>query len=158
LLRDIDASRVAAEATIALALRESDPTKLKDALIAAGYLPGDRANSVEAAFALRLMRPATKWYAVPGHRRFSDRGKHRGRGRERPDADQRAAIRNQVNQFTVPPESILIRRMHGVVAIVLHNLRAGADWGAIAAEYLHGEPPATAFGQQEAEFFGRRVR
>ena len=45
--------------------------------------------------------------------------------------------------------------MHGIVAIVLQTLRAGADWGAIAAEYLHGEPPATELGRQEAEFFSR---
>ena len=46
--------------------------------------------------------------------------------------------------------------MHGIVAIVLSQLRAGADWGAIAAEYLHGAPPATTLGQAEAEFFARR--
>jgi hypothetical protein len=61
----------------------------------------------------------------------------------------------QVNQFTLPPEAILIRRLHGVVAVVLRQLRAGADWGAIAAEYLHGDPPATALGDAEAEFFSR---
>jgi predicted unusual protein kinase regulating ubiquinone biosynthesis (AarF/ABC1/UbiB family) len=158
LLRDVDPARVAAEATIALAVRDNDPERLKDALIAGGYLPAARADLVETEFAFRLMRRAIKWYAVPGQRRFADGDHHRGRDRERPETDQRAAIKNQVNQFTVPPESILIRRMHGVVAIVLHNLRAGADWGAIAAEYLHGEPPATALGQQEAEFFGRRGR
>jgi len=158
LLRDIDHRRVAAEATIALAVRDNDSAKLKDALIAGGYLPAPRADVVEAAFALRMMRRATKWYAVPGYRRFAD-GHHRHqRDRERPEGDQRSAIKNQVNQFTVPPESILIRRMHGVVAIVLHNLRAGADWGAIAAEYLHGEPPATPLGQQEADFLARRGR
>jgi hypothetical protein len=64
----------------------------------------------------------------------------------------------QVNQFTLPPESILIRRMHGIVAIVLDQLRAGANWGAIAAEYLHGEPPATPLGQAEADFFAGRGR
>jgi hypothetical protein len=42
--------------------------------------------------------------------------------------------------------------MHAIVAIVLVQLRAGADWGAIAAEYLHGEPPATPLGEAEAEF------
>jgi hypothetical protein len=36
------------------------------------------------------------------------------------------------------------------VAIVLGQLRAGADWGAIAAEYLHGAPPATPLGELEA--------
>jgi hypothetical protein len=158
LLRDIDAPRVAAEAAIALAVRDKDPATLKGALVAGGYLPADRADSVDADFALRLMRRATKWYAVPGYRRFSGDDEHRGPDRERPDGEQRAAIRSQVNQFTVPPESILIRRMHGVVAIVLQNLRAGADWGAIAAEYLHGSPPETPLGRAEVDYITRRGR
>ena len=58
-----------------------------------------------------------------------------------------------MNQFTLPPETVLIRRMHGIVGIVLWQLRAGADWGAIAGEYLHGEPPATTLGDAEAAFF-----
>jgi predicted unusual protein kinase regulating ubiquinone biosynthesis (AarF/ABC1/UbiB family) len=158
LLRDVDAGRVAAEAAIALAVRERDAEGLKAALVAAGYLPADRAGSVDAELALRLMRHAIKWYAVPGARRFSVNGEQRGRDRERPDREERAEIKNQVNQFAVPPESILIRRMHGVVAVVLHNLRAGADWGAIAAEYLHGAPPATPLGQAEADALARRGR
>ena len=157
LVREVDAARLGAETMISQAVRANDPTKLKDALITGGYLPGDRADSVQAEFALRMMRQVTKWYAVPGYRRFTEGHEH-GRDRERPDPDQRAAIKNQVNQFTLPPESILIRRMHGLVAIVLQNLRAGADWGAIAAEYLHAEPPTTVLGQLEVEFFRSRGR
>jgi hypothetical protein len=127
-------------------------------LVAGGYLPDVRADSVDARFALRLLRHATRWYAVPGERRFSAEGRRSDRERERPDDERRAAIKTQVNQFTVPPEAILIRRMHGVVAIVLHNLRAGADWGAIAAESLHAGPPATPLGQAEAEFVRQRGR
>ena len=67
-------------------------------------------------------------------------------------------MRMQINQFTLPPEAILIRRMHGIVAVVLGQLRAGADWGAIAAEYLHGEPPSTPLGEAEASFLTRRGR
>jgi hypothetical protein len=104
------------------------------------------------------MRHAFKWYAVPGERRFSTNGERRGRERERPDGEQRAAIKTQINQFTVPPESVLIRRMHALVAIVLYQLRAGADWGAVAAEYLHGAPPATPLGAAEAEFHKQRGR
>ncbi len=156
LLRDIDPARVRAEAAIALAVRAKDATSLKAGLIAGGYLPEDRADAVDASFALRLMRRATKWYAAPGHRRFGEVTDDRGRDRQRPDAAKRDAFKSQVNQFTVPPDSVLIRRMHGVVAIVLQNLRAGADWGAIAAEYLHGDPPATALGRQETEFLARR--
>jgi predicted unusual protein kinase regulating ubiquinone biosynthesis (AarF/ABC1/UbiB family) len=158
LLRDVNADRVAAEAAIALAVRDQDAAGLKDALIVGGYLPADRADMVEAEFALRLMRRAIKWYAVPGQRRFSSGQEHRGHDGERPDSEKRAAIRAQVNQFTVPPESILIRRMHGVVAIVLQNLRASADWGAIAAEHLHGDAPATPLGRAEADFLARRGR
>ena len=160
LIRDIDPSHTAAEAAVALAVRDKDAAELKAALVAAGYLPADRAESVDAELALRLMRPAIKWYSVPGQRRFSAGYEHRGRDRTRDplDSEQRAAIKTQINQFTVPPQSVLIRRMHAIVAFVLQNLRAGADWGAIAAEYLHGAPPASPLGHAEAEFLARRGR
>ncbi len=158
LLRDVDAARVSAERAIALAVRERDAEALKAALVTAGYLPAGRADAVDADFALGLMRMAIKWYAVPGQRRFSPESSGRGRTRDRPDDEERAAMRMQVNQFTLPPESMLIRRMHGIVAVVLTQLRAGADWGAIAAEYLHGDAPATPLGQAEADFFARHGR
>jgi hypothetical protein len=156
LVRSVDVARVAGELAIAIAVSDRDAAAVKAALVAGGYLPAGRADAVDAEFALGLMRIATKWYAVPGERRFSSNHARRGRDRERPDGEQRAAMKTQVNQFTVPPGSILIRRMHGIVAIVLEQLRAGADWGAIAAEYLHGGPPATPLGQSEADFFARR--
>jgi predicted unusual protein kinase regulating ubiquinone biosynthesis (AarF/ABC1/UbiB family) len=158
LLRDIDAGRIAAEAAIASAARDRRAADLKAALIAGGYLPAARADAVDADFALRLMRHAVKWYAVAGERRFSGDNDHRRRDREPADDEQRASVKTQVNQFTVPPETILIRRMHAIVAIVLYNLRAGADWGAIAAEYLHDAPPATPLGQAESDFLAGRGR
>jgi predicted unusual protein kinase regulating ubiquinone biosynthesis (AarF/ABC1/UbiB family) len=158
LLRDVEAARVVHERALALAVRDRDAAVLKAALLAGGYLPASRADAVEADFALGLMRMAINWYAVPGHRRFSPDDARRGRDRGRPDGEQRAATRMQINQFTLPPESILIRRMHGIVAVVLQQLRAGADWGAIAAEYLHGHPPATQLGRVEADFFARQGR
>jgi hypothetical protein len=100
-------------------------------------------------FALSLMQMALKWYAVPGERRFAPNDARPGRDHDRPDSEQRAAMRMQVKQFTVPPESILIGRMHGIVAVVLEQLRADADWGAIAAEYAHGAAPANQLGQGE---------
>ncbi len=158
LLRDVEPGRVLAERRIALAVREQDAGELKEALVAGGYLPATRADAVDAVFALKLMRRATRWYAVPGEHRFAEPHEHRDSREEPPDADARAAFKNQVNQFTVPPDAVLIRRMHGVVAIVLQTLRAGADWGAIAAEYVHGGPATTELGRQEAEFFTRRGR
>jgi predicted unusual protein kinase regulating ubiquinone biosynthesis (AarF/ABC1/UbiB family) len=158
LLRDVEPARILAERGIALAIRAKEPGPLKDALVRGGYVPEARADAVDAEFALKMMRRATSWYAVPSFRRFATDDQQPQSERERPDGEQRAAIRNQVNQFALPPDAVLIRRMHGVVAIVLQNLRAGADWGTIAAEYLHGEPPATDLGRAEAEFFAHRGR
>jgi predicted unusual protein kinase regulating ubiquinone biosynthesis (AarF/ABC1/UbiB family) len=153
LMRYVDAARVAAERAIARAVRDQDAAGLKAVLLTGGYLPASRANAVEAEFALGLMQMATKWYAVPGERRFSPDDARRGRDGGHPDNEQRAAMRMQINQFTLPPETVLIRRMHAIIAVVLQQLRAGPDWGAIAAEYLHGAQPATQLGQAEADFF-----
>jgi predicted unusual protein kinase regulating ubiquinone biosynthesis (AarF/ABC1/UbiB family) len=153
LVRNVDAARVAAERAIARAVRDRDAAAVKAALLAGGYLPASRADAVDADFALGLMRMAVKWYAVPGERRFSPDDARQGRDRGRPGSEQRAAMRVQINQFTLPPEAILIRRMHAIVAVVLQQLGAGADWGAIAAEYLHGEQDATQLGRAEADFF-----
>lgn len=158
LLRDVDVARINEERTIARAVRDRDAPALKAALIAGGYLPAGRADAVDADSALGLMRMAIKWYAAPGERRFTsgDARRRPEREHERSDREQRAELRAQVNQFTLPPDAVLIRRMHGIVAVVLQQLRAGADWGAIAAEYLHRAPPATPLGQAEAAFLARR--
>src|SRR4051812_41818015 len=71
LVREIDAGRVAAEVTIARAVRDEDASGLKAALIAGGYLPTERTEAVDADLTLRLMRHAIKWYAVPGEHRFA---------------------------------------------------------------------------------------
>jgi predicted unusual protein kinase regulating ubiquinone biosynthesis (AarF/ABC1/UbiB family) len=159
LLRDVTPERVDAERAIALSVRDRDAPALKSALVSGGYLPAERADVVDPELALRMMRRATRWYAVPGHRRFGPdddlQGRHHRREhRESDDGQTRANAREQINQFTLPPEAVLIRRMHGIVGIVLWQLRADADWGAIAAEYLHYAPPATPLGDAERAFFG----
>jgi hypothetical protein len=70
-------------------------------------------------------------------------------------AAQRAqfkAVRAEANRFTLPPEAVLVRRMADVVAIVLGQLHAGGDWGAIVGEYLYGDEPTTELGREEADF------
>jgi predicted unusual protein kinase regulating ubiquinone biosynthesis (AarF/ABC1/UbiB family) len=140
LVRDLGAARIDAERAIALAVREDDPQALAAALAAGGYV-----EDADGEVALQMIRPAIGWYAIPGVHALEQR-----RGRER-DPESEAAFREQAGRFTLPPETMLIRRMHALVAIVLSRLRASADWGAIAAEYLHGEPPATPLGEAEAQ-------
>jgi hypothetical protein len=109
---------------------------------------------MDAGLALTMTRAAIRWYAVPGEDALSGPRRERPR-RERgaEDVERQAAFREQAGRFTLPPETMLIRRMHALVAVVLSRLKASADWGAIAAEYLHREPPATPLGRAEAEFF-----
>jgi predicted unusual protein kinase regulating ubiquinone biosynthesis (AarF/ABC1/UbiB family) len=156
LLREVSTTRADAERGIARAVRGEDTAALKSALTAGTYLSADGATQVEDDLAMRMLTRATRWYAVPGVHRFT--GEHRAsrrQEREPMDATRREEVKDQLGQFTLPPETILIRRMHAIVAAVLGQLRAGADWGAIAAEYLYDEPAATPLGEAEAEYFGR---
>ncbi len=155
LLRDVSARRIGAEREIASAVRDQDAGGLEAALVAGGYLPIDDAGATDAEIVLRIMRRATGWYAVPGESRIPAGGPRHARRRDPVDPGRRAAAREQVNRFTLPADAVLIRRMHGIVAMVLGQLRARADWGAIAAEYLHGGPPASELGRSEAELFAR---
>src|SRR4051795_3906086 len=146
LVRDLGAARIDAERAIAAAVRAGDPAGLADALTAGGYVRG--ADGLDAELALAMTRGAIRWYAIPGEDALAERPRAR-----REDPEREAALREQAGRFTLPPETILIRRMHALVAVVLSRLQASADWGAIAAEYLHGDPPATRLGEAEAAFF-----
>jgi hypothetical protein len=56
---------------------------------------------------------------------------------------------------TIPPQALLIRRMEGLVLSTLGELRAGADWHALASEYWSDDaPPSTPLGEQDAAFWG----
>jgi hypothetical protein len=56
--------------------------------------------------------------------------------------------------MSLPPQALLIRRMEGLVLSTLGELRAAADWGALAGEYFGDEPPATPLGELDAAFWG----
>jgi predicted unusual protein kinase regulating ubiquinone biosynthesis (AarF/ABC1/UbiB family) len=157
MVRDVATPRADAERGIAWAVRARDAAALKSALVAGAYLSAEGAQQVDDELALKLIRRATRWYAVPGMRRFSGEREPGRRGREgQPsDAGHEESVKRQVSQFTLPADTILIRRMHMIVHAELGQLRAGADWGAVAAEYLHGEPAATPLGEAEAEYFSR---
>jgi predicted unusual protein kinase regulating ubiquinone biosynthesis (AarF/ABC1/UbiB family) len=164
LLRTVSSERLAAERGIAAAVRDRDAAALESALVSGGYVNAGRTDLGDPELVLRIMRRATRWYAVPGQQRLPGGRDRRGRERRQGGGEREAQAREQVeaqareqlSQLTLPAETALIRRMHAIVSIVLGQLRAGADWGAIAAEYLHGEPPATPLGEAEAAYFARQ--
>ena len=60
-----------------------------------------------------------------------------------------------MRRATLPPERMLATRMEALTLGVLGQLEARANWGAIAREWLYGEPPVTELGREEEGFFDR---
>ena len=58
---------------------------------------------------------------------------------------------------TLPPQALLLRRMEGLLFSVLGELRAGADWGLLAREYIDTAPPSTAIGLQDRAFWSQKA-
>jgi hypothetical protein len=63
----------------------------------------------------------------------------------------------EMRRQTIPPQALLLRRMEGLLFSVLGELRAGADWGTLALEYIADEPPSTELGRVEADWLGARA-
>jgi hypothetical protein len=59
----------------------------------------------------------------------------------------------QMRQQTIPPQALLMRRMEGLVLSTLGEVRASADWHAIAREYYGDAPPSTPLGEAEHAFW-----
>jgi hypothetical protein len=99
---------------------------------------------------LSQIRTAGEWYFTPGFRRLSPG--YIADLMER-SSSPRSDFYEEMRQETVPPQALLIRRMEGLVLAVLGELRAGADWGALAAEYYDGAPASTPLGERDAAFW-----
>jgi hypothetical protein len=56
----------------------------------------------------------------------------------------------------MPPQALLVRRMEGLVFTTLGELRAGADWHALAREFFAGDAPSTALGEADLEHWEAR--
>jgi hypothetical protein len=70
--------------------------------------------------------------------------------------DPRSEYWTLMRQGRVPPEAITGMRMEGLQLGVLAQLEATANWHRIAREWLFGDPPCTALGEEEAPFWARR--
>ncbi len=63
---------------------------------------------------------------------------------------------NAFRHLVMPPDYTVMSRIEVGVASVIAQLRAGARWGAIAAEGLENAAPLTAMGKRERAFFKER--
>jgi hypothetical protein len=145
-IRRMDPAYLEEERALARAVIAGDADAVKASLAELGYLPEPTASSPRTCsdscgwrrVVLRAGLPA----AGPRVRARDDRGGHLAA----------VALLRADAPADGPAEAVLIRRMEGLLFSVLGELRAGADWGALALEYIAGRPPTTELGRIEEQW------
>ena len=70
--------------------------------------------------------------------------------------DPRSEYWDLMRRVNLPRDHVFAQRMAGLTVAVLGQLEATANWHRVIREFLYGDPPQTALGRQEAEFFAGR--
>jgi hypothetical protein len=124
-----------------------------DGLASLGYLPD--AGAFDGDALLEHLAAVGGWMLAEGFRRVTpERVAEILEVGYPPRSPYFAAMR----RMSVPPPTLLLRRMEVQLLALLGDLRAGADWGAIAAEYHSAMPASTALGLEDLAFRERAAR
>ncbi|HSD77539.1 MAG TPA: AarF/ABC1/UbiB kinase family protein [Solirubrobacteraceae bacterium] len=145
LMRKVPAAYLDGERALARAVVERDAHAVHRGLAHLGYLPDP--DGFDPQLVLDQLHTAGEWYFTPGFRRLDPAYV---RNAVEVGSSPRSPYFEQMRRQTVPPEALLIRRMEGLLFAVLGELRAGADWSAMAQEYIADAPPSTELGRIEA--------
>jgi len=70
--------------------------------------------------------------------------------------DPRSEYYDLMRRESLPADELMGRRMEIGVVAVLGQLRAKRNWHRIMREWIYADPPATALGEQEWEYFEER--
>jgi predicted unusual protein kinase regulating ubiquinone biosynthesis (AarF/ABC1/UbiB family) len=126
------------------AIAKGDAQCVHDLMSELGYLPDPAEFDPDAL--LDQVRGGTEWLFVRGFRRLDPDYAHE---MIEMTSSPRSPHYDAMKRQTLPAASLLMRRQEGLVFITLADLRAGADWARIMAEYLSDEPPSTEIGEAE---------
>ena len=150
LMRVVDADYLAGERQLAQAIMRDDAVAVKDGLATLGYLPNPDEFEPEGCSANSGWRPRGTWSRASAGSTSADIAEVIEEG-----SSPRSPYFAQMRRQTIPPQALLIRRMEGLVFATLGDVRAGADWHALGAEYWGDAPPSTPLGEEDAAFWGR---
>jgi predicted unusual protein kinase regulating ubiquinone biosynthesis (AarF/ABC1/UbiB family) len=150
LVRRMDADYLAQERELAQAVIAGDAGEVHRHLSELGYLPDPASFDPERV--LGQLAAAGEWYFNRGFRRLSPEYVRESMEKGGSPASQ---YFEEMRRQTIPPQALLLRRMEGLLFSVLGELRAGADWGTLALEYIADEPPSTELGREEASWLAQ---
>ena len=153
LQRSIDGDYLVGEGDVMRAIVDAEPDAVLGALARLGYL--GEAESFDPAAMLEHLATAGEWFLARGFRRIDPDYVRRTLELGYPP---RSPWFSAMQRLTLPPPTLLLRRMEVQMLFLLGELHAGGDWAAIAAEHWAGRPPSTELGREDAAFFARRGR
>jgi predicted unusual protein kinase regulating ubiquinone biosynthesis (AarF/ABC1/UbiB family) len=151
LLRGLEHEYLDGERAVMRAVVDADPDAVDAALEHLGYF--GNTQSREPAALLQHLATAGEWLLAKGFRRIDPGYVRRTLELGYPP---RSPWISMLRRMTLPPRTLLLRRMEVQMLSLLGDLRAGGDWAVIAAEHWADQPPSTPLGQQDAAFFERR--
>jgi predicted unusual protein kinase regulating ubiquinone biosynthesis (AarF/ABC1/UbiB family) len=153
LQRAIDPEYLEGERDVMRAVVDADPDAVHRALARLGYL--GEAESYDPSALLEHLATAGEWFLMEGFRKIDPGYVRRTLELGYPP---RSPWFSMMQRLTLPPSTLLLRRMEVQMLSLVGDLRAGGNWAAIAAEHWAGQPPSTDLGREDAAFFERRGR
>lgn len=148
LVRGLDAEYLEGEREVMRAVVDADPDALDGALGRLGYLVSS--ESYDPVELLEHLATAGEWFLTPEFRRIDPAYVRRTVELGYPPRSPWFSV---MRRLTLPPPTLLLRRMEVQMLSLLGALGAGGDWAQIAAEYRDGQPPSTSLGREDAAFF-----
>jgi predicted unusual protein kinase regulating ubiquinone biosynthesis (AarF/ABC1/UbiB family) len=151
LIRRMDADYLDGERALAQAVIAGNASEAHRWMSELGYLPDPGAFDPERV--LGQLAAAGEWYFTTGFRRLDP---EYVRNAMEISGSPASPYFEEMRRQTIPPQALLLRRMEGLLFSVLGELRAGADWGTLALEYIADELPSTEHGRVEADWLAAR--
>jgi hypothetical protein len=151
LLGELPADQLPGEREVMRAVVAGDAPGVRAALAALGHLPDPQ--SFDPTALLEHLACAGEWLLVRGRRRLEPGYAGRVVALGYPPRSPWLALMRRQRPSVA---GLLLRRMELQLLVGLGELRAAADWAAIAAEHWAGEPPSSALGREDEAFFASR--
>jgi predicted unusual protein kinase regulating ubiquinone biosynthesis (AarF/ABC1/UbiB family) len=138
------------EIAVARAIIEGDVETIMALGTEVGFFP--EPEKFDPQRVLAHFRAATSWYTIDQEMQLT------------PEyatqvlidmSDPRSEYFGQLRHESAPPDHLFGRRMEVLTLAVIAQLHARGNFHRIAREWYYGDPPPTALGREEAEFYER---